>query len=288
MSTPNGTPTLTSAVNLKLGCMADGSDSHAICADRPRRQSTMFLGKEFFLDAATKRRIQWAQRAIGIITFFAVLCYIVGESFGHHGFRIGTIACSVIGLLSFVPLFYNNMSFVMMRRLLKEPNIIIIIMLTVCNLAIDIGRPADSFSLLYSFVYLICVYLFILIDVVVSKSRYLMICLGFLFVMVNLYNLYINTFGDSNNGVVLLEYHIQDNSYTIMKRSTKQSIYLQVLLFSANGICTTFVDKSMMRMVFATGHIYKSTGTASEEIEDERFSLAIKHEGTKKKLVEVI
>ena len=74
MSTPNGTPTLTSAVNLKLGCMADGSDSHAICADRPRRQSTMFLGKEFFLDAATKRRIQWAQRAIGIITFFAVLC----------------------------------------------------------------------------------------------------------------------------------------------------------------------------------------------------------------------
>ena len=260
--------------------MADGSDSRH-CADRPRRQSTMFLGKEFFLDAATKRRIQWAQRAIGSITFFAVLCYIVGESFGHHGFRI-VLLFSVIGLLSFIPLFYNNMSFVMMRRLLKEPNIIIIIMLTVCNLAIDIGRPADSFSLPYSFVYLICVYLFILIDVVVSKSRYLMIGVGMLYVVVSLYNLYSNTFGDSNNGVVLLEYHIQDNSYTIMKRSTKQSIYLQVLLFSANGICTTFVDKSMMRMVFATGHIYKSTGTASEEIEDERFSLAIKHEGTKK------
>ena len=154
-----------------------------------------FLGKEFFLDAATKRRVQWAQRAIGIITFFGVLCYIVGESFGHYGFRIGTIACFVIGLLFFVPLFYNNMSFVMLRRLLKEPNIIIIIMLTVCNLAIDIGRPEDSFSLLYSFVYLICVYLFILIDVVVSKSRYLMIGVGLAFVMVNVYNLYRNTWG---------------------------------------------------------------------------------------------
>ena len=45
-----------------------------------------------------------------------------------------------------------------------------------------------------------------------------------------------------------------------MKRSTQRSIFLQVLLFSANGIYTTFVDKTMKLMVFATGNIYKSTG----------------------------
>ena len=45
-----------------------------------------------------------------------------------------------------------------------------------------------------------------------------------------------------------------------MKRSTQRSIFLQVLLFSANGIYTTFVDKTMKLMLFATGNIYKSTG----------------------------
>ena len=37
-----------------------------------------------------------------------------------------------------------------------------------------------------------------------------------------------------------------------MRRSTKRSIYLQVLLFSANGIYTTFADKTMKLMMFAT------------------------------------
>ena len=61
-----------------------------------------------------------------------------------------------------------------------------------------------------------------------------------------------------------------------MKRSTQRSIYLQVLLFSANGIYTTFTDKTMKLMVFATGNIYKSTGTSSEEVEATTYSFKIK------------
>ena len=63
-----------------------------------------------------------------------------------------------------------------------------------------------------------------------------------------------------------------------MKRSTKRSIYVQVLLFSANGIYTTFVDKTMKLMVFATGNIYKSTGTSSEVVEAGSFAFKIKQE----------
>ena len=63
-----------------------------------------------------------------------------------------------------------------------------------------------------------------------------------------------------------------------MKRSTKRSIYVQVLLFSANGIYTTFVDKTMKLMVFATGNIYKSTGTSSEVVEAGSFAFKIKEE----------
>ena len=67
--------------------------------------------------------------------------------------------------------------------------------------------------------------------------------------------------------VVLVKYSIEGKPYTIMKRSTKRSIFLQVLLFSANGIYTTFADKTMKLMVFATGNIYKSTGSGFEHID---------------------
>ena len=105
-----------------------------------------------------------------------------------------------------------------------------------------------------------------------------MIGFGIIFIALNVYELYLNTLGDDNNGVVLLKYNIQGEEYTIMKRSMKRSIHLQVLLFSVNGIYTTFVDKTMKLMVFATGNIYKSTGTSSEEIENTTYSYKIKQE----------
>ena len=186
--------------------------------------------------------------------------------------------CGFIILICLIVLLYKNISFVMMKRLFKEPNVIIIIVLSLCNWAIDIGRPFDSFSPLTGFMYMQCVNGFVLVDAVMIKGRYLMIGFGIAFVALNVYNVYANTLGDENYGIVLVKYSIQGKSYTIMKRSTKRSIYLQVLLFSANGIYTTFVDKTMKLMVFATGNIYKSTGTASEEVENTTYSLKIKQE----------
>ena len=150
----------------------------------------------------------------------------------------------------FYVLLYKNISFVMMKRLFKEPNVIIIMVLSLCNWAIDIGRPFDSFSPVNGFLYMLSVNGFVLMDAVMIKSRYLMIGFGIIFVALNVYNIYASTLGDDNNGIVLVKYSIEGKSYTIMKRSTKRSIYLQVLLFSANGIYTTFVDKTMKLMVF--------------------------------------
>ena len=106
--------------------------------------------------------------------------------------------------------------------------------------------------------------------------------IGVVFVAVNVYNLYGRIFGDIDNGVVLVKYNIQGKEYTIMKRSTQRLIFLQVLLFSANGIYTTFVDKTMKLMMFATGNIYKSTGTASEKVEAGSFAYNLKQENHKK------
>ena len=44
--------------------------------------------------------------------------------------------------------------------------------------------------------------------------------------------MYTMTLEDYDNGVILVEYSVEGKKYTIMKRSAKRSIFLQVVLFS--------------------------------------------------------
>ena len=118
-------------------------------------------------------------------------------------------------------------------------------------------------------------------DVVKLKSRLFVIIIGSLSTVLNIYNIYGNTFGNWNKGVVLFHYTIQGEEYTIMKRSIQRSIFLQVLLFSISAVYTMFKDKKMELMIFATGNIYRETGTASKEIEDKTFSMMIQRERTR-------
>ena len=88
----------------------------------------------------------------------------------------------------------------------------------------------------------------------------------------NVNNIYDNltVWRRGNHGVVLLEYTIQGNNYTFMKRSVKRSIFIQIMLFSMNGIYTLFKDRKQELMIFATGNIYRKTGTASKEISEKK------------------
>ena len=92
-----------------------------------------------------------------------------------------------------------------------------------------------------------------------------MIIIGSLSTVLNIYNIYGNTFGNWNKGVVLFHYTIQGEEYIIMKRSIQRSIYFQILLFSMTAVYTMFKDKKMELMIFATGNIYRETGTASKK-----------------------
>ena len=56
-----------------------------------------------------------------------------------------------------------------------------------------------------------------------------------------------------------------------MKRSTKRSIFIQIMLFSMNGIYTLFKDRKQELMIFATGNIYRETGTASKDVEQNTY-----------------
>ena len=260
---------MASTIDIELGCAKDESSSHShdTQSDGPRRHSKFLLGKEIFLNDDAEKRILWAQRALGVFALFSLLCYIIGWSTRSHFVLLLAIVSAVIALLCFGLLYYKNISLALVKRLLKEPNVIIIVSLSLCNWAIEIGIPNDSFAVLFGFLYTLIISAFLSFDAVISKSQYMVLGVGVIFVSLNLYNLYGNTLGDWNTGIVLLEYTIQGKKYSIMKRSTKRSIYFQVLLFSASGIYIMLKDKSMKLMIFATGNVYRSTGMASEDLE---------------------
>ena len=122
---------------------------------------------------------------------------------------------------------------------------------------------------------------FVFMDAVKLKSRLFLIIIGSLTTFLNINNIYHRIFGNASKGVVLFNYTIQGEEYTIMQRSIQRSIFIQVLLFGITAVYTMFKDKKMELMIFATGHIYRETGTASKEIEDKTFSMKIKREKTR-------
>ena len=138
--------------------------------------------------------------------------------------------------------------------------------------------PLHSLSPVNGLIYVLVVSAFVFLDAVKVKSRVFVIVVGILFVLVNINNIYHRIFGDWDQGVVLFKYTIQGNKYTFMKRSVKRSIYIQIMLFSMNGIYTLFKDRKQELMIFATGHIYRETGTASKEVEQKSFVRKIKSE----------
>jgi len=240
------------------------------------RRSQMILGNNLFVDDATQRRIKWAQRGIAIVGFFGLLFYILGSITRSDVVRTISVAFGGLGVACSIFFYYNNISFVMIKRLLKESNVLMIALLSLCNWAIDIGKPDNSLSSIYGFVYLLIVNTFVFSDALILKSRYMILSFGVLFVALNMFNLYYHTLGTWAKGTVLVSYTIEGENYTIMKRSTKRSIFLQILMFSASGMYTMFTDTKMDLMMFATGKIYKSTGTASKI--DSTFALKVKEE----------
>ena len=245
-----------------------------------RRKSLKLLGGDLVIDDSLDWRVKWGQRGVGIFGFLGLIFFILAGG-TNVGLRIATIIFITIALIFAVILYYKNASLVIVKRLLKETNVVVIVTLTAINWAIEIERPSAPLSPLNGLIYMLAMNAFVFIDAMKLKSRIFVIIIGSLCTILNINNIYNNTFENWNKGVVLFNYTIQGEEYTIMKRSIQRSIFLQVLLFSISAVYTMFKDKKMELMIFATGNIYRETGTASKEIEDKTFSMMIQRERTR-------
>ena len=235
------------------------------------RKQKMLMGQEVETDDGLEWRVEWAQRGAGVFALLTLICWSAEQN-------IPTIVFGALYLILLGMLYYKNVSFVIGKRLLQETNIVMILVLTLCNWSIDIGRPDNSLSPVNGGFYVLVVWMFVFLDAVKVKSRVFVISIGIIFVLLNINNVYGNIFGDWDQGVVLFKYTIQGNKYTFMKRSVKRSIFIQIILFSMNGIYTLFKDRKQEWMIFATGNIYRETGTASKDVEDKEYSMNLKSE----------
>ena len=113
----------------------------------------------------------------------------------------------------------------------------------------------------------------LLLDAVKVKSRPLVLFLYGMFVSSLLYFIYNYSLGIFGYGVKLISYTVQGQEMTLWKRSVKRSIFIQILLISLSAIYTVITDAKMRLMAFATGNIYRKTGTTSKLIKHESFRL---------------
>ena len=210
-----------------------------------------------------------------------MVCFILGSAVGNVGLQVAANIFAALAIICIGILYYKNVSLVIIKRLFKEPNVVIIVILTILNWAIEIGRPGSPISPINGFIYMLIINVFVFMDALKLKSRIVVIIIGIIVTILNIYNIYNRILGNWDKGVVLFNYTIQGEEYTIMKRSIQRSIYLQVLLFSITAVYTMFKDKKMELMIFATGNIYRETGTASKEIEDKTYSMSIRQERTR-------
>ena len=88
-----------------------------------RRKSMKLLGEDVVMDDWLDWRVKWGQLGIGIFGFLGILCFILSGG-TNVGLRIAVIIFAVLAIICIGILYYKNVSLVIIKRLLKEPNVI--------------------------------------------------------------------------------------------------------------------------------------------------------------------
>ena len=243
-------------------------------------RSVTVLGKEEAVDddESLRFRIKWAQIGMSLMGFAAIVFFFVHNLTKNRIVGIMSIVASFLAIVFVANFFYKNMSLYLIIPLLQEPKNVFTMIFVILNCVIDIVRPYDEFSWVNGLVYLIVVLASIIIDISRKKSRLLVLILGGLFTVLTCFNIFGNTIGNNNNGVILFEYTLGDKEYVIMKRSMKRNIFLQILLLSVSALNTLRKDKKMELLMFVNGNVYKRTGTVSMLVEDKQYSSALRQE----------
>ena len=227
-------------------------------------RSTTILGKSVDGDKRLDQRVLFGQRASAVCSVAVVTLYIVASLlFGNGNFGIfvtRTIFWTFL-FMSLMSVFYNNVSYPLARRLAKEVSVVTMLIFGVCIVTIDCAIPYNSYSPVNGCLYCGCVFVLCFLDTLKKRSRLFVLVIGIVFALVTLFCIFEYTFTDVDVGIILFKY---SDDFVFRKRAVKRSLFVQIFLFSLNGLWTMFRDTKMELLMFAKGHIYRETGTSSK------------------------
>ena len=153
-----------------------------MAANNPK--TVLARGKDMYLE----RNIFWTNIRKGLQSVSSVAFFGLASIFALTFDTVTKDVPAEMVLVAFIQAFfslsmvcYKNVSFVIVKRLFLEPNIILILFLSLANVAVDIARPSSPFSWAYGVSYLFTIVPFILVDAIQVKHRSFAIFLGFLF-----------------------------------------------------------------------------------------------------------
>ena len=118
------------------------------------RKHKMLLGQEVEIDEWLEWRVKWGQRGMAVCALPALICLVAGQIIVYFAFA--ALALIFLGIL-----YYKNVSFLIAKRLLREVNVVVILVLSLCNWSIDIARPAHSLSSVNGLIYVLIISLFV-------------------------------------------------------------------------------------------------------------------------------
>ena len=254
------------------GAHARSRKRRGAVGDRP---TCYVLGSRIQLDDNLKYRVTLGQHLAAGGGIVCVIFWILGGVlYKQQNTLLSILTCVsfLVVMAGLACMFYRNLSLPTLRRLSHEINVVVIMVLIILDMIINIFKPTNWFSPLSGLIFFLEIMLFVFMDAIIRKSRTFMLIASTVVALNTLFNIYSNTIGDANVGVILFKYEIGGTKLQIYKRSIKRSIYTQIFCFSLTGIITVFKDKKKELMIFAKGNIYRDTGTSSKLEHDGDFA----------------
>ena len=108
----------------------------------------------------TQNRIRWAQRGVGVSTVLGLACFFASSGVDPI-LRTITVAFGAFGIFCVCLVYYKNFSSVLFKRLIKEPNVIIIMGLSIYNLVVEMVTTTNSLTPVLAVVLLRCKRIFV-------------------------------------------------------------------------------------------------------------------------------
>jgi hypothetical protein len=212
------------------------------------------------------RKIRMCTKAVSVLTVIALLLEVINRVFfsgSIPALSFGLATCFILGTAVFVFMLYGNLSFAVLCKLAKEPNVIFIISLGLFNLIIECVVPDDNMSVFLASTYLLNGTYFILFDAMEQKSRKMSIVVGLLFLTITIYNVCSISFLPSRAETVFFEYGANIKLYKV---PLKRSVYVQILTYSCHAIYCLLTDKKMKKLMFVTSNVFRQEVIADKKV----------------------